>query len=522
MAIDYQEIRICLLSNQSVIGCFHKCYSTDSSTKSDAASRGSLPISIQSKSSSLKQDESIAHIVLHLSPSGGCYTLLDSHGRLTKHLTRFFPAELRFPLLRLVQFRNAHVEGSPYICEELLRSHEHVMVDYRLRSFRFAFGCKHTYTSTRVMESIDGNARIRISKDKNFAQVKYLTPITCSLDDRRYAWVTRWIHISSQTPSCYFYQVIQRMVKSRTGRNEEEEENEDAAMRHVVAQVPRCPPSAHEPDWEVSEDLFAFAARPLDAVMGCAGIKIEWTPTAVYRVVRNQSVNVVASILNDRSTLEFADVTNRTLLHKRAGQQDVYVKDGVPKTIRRGLKAGMEYDLEAIANKCYSLIAEAQKFGDINATLGSNSPKRDKERSQKKAEMDLIRVEKVRKLGQFTALSDRSIKAVFDDRTVLHSNPGFTRCHVIFKDGAAIHVNVSLPLNAKRYVKAAHEFYQWVFEHNDAVAKKARRTQLQGLVDRANHLARSHQKQVGLMLSTTGLMVDSEAKRKQQRLVLQG
>ena len=502
MAEGYKEIRLCILSNNSVVGCFRILSSND-----------------QRCSSGEFDDDPAGHIVLHLSPSGGCYTFLDAYGKMTQHLTRFFPAHLRKPLRRIVDFRNAHVEGDPYICEELFTVAEQITVASRLKSFRFSFARIKSRTSG--IESLDGFAKVQLCGEGNYARVKYLSPISCRLDDFRYAWVTRWVHLPSHSRQCKFYPVLclLKALNSRLKRGGVEaaksakDIENDHFMRYLATEIPRCPPDAHEVNFEGSQDIYAFAANPLQAVCASAAIRLEWTEACTYRTVLSPSkqlVNVVASITKDRSTLEFEDVENGTLLHKRGKSRQLYVQEGIPRAIRQGLEEGEEYNFEEIARKCSILIKERHKF---HAEDRSQKPFH-KALAQKASAFDqgkdsagipnklyIVRVEKVRNLGQFTALSDRSIKAVFDDRTVLHSNPGFTRCRLIFADGSSVHVNVSLPLHAKRYVHAANSFYEWVFDHSQSIARKTRRGHVRRLVEATNKQTTTYRKQVGLLLN---------------------
>jgi hypothetical protein len=65
-------------------------------------------------------------------------------------------------------------------------------------------------------------------------------------------------------------------------------------------------------------------------------------------------------------------------------------------------------------------------------------------------------------LGRFTYYSDDRITAIFEDRTVLFSEPGFEKCTIVSgKDACSFVVNVDRPCQFAYYVRNTSLFREW-------------------------------------------------------------
>ena len=71
-------------------------------------------------------------------------------------------------------------------------------------------------------------------------------------------------------------------------------------------------------------------------------------------------------------------------------------------------------------------------------------------------------------LGQFTAYNNRAIKAVFHDRTIVRMMKECQIVRILNRRGYELlynlkHPNPSIQQEYHDYIKAAQEFYEWVF-----------------------------------------------------------
>lgn len=70
-------------------------------------------------------------------------------------------------------------------------------------------------------------------------------------------------------------------------------------------------------------------------------------------------------------------------------------------------------------------------------------------------------------MGHFTAYSNKAVKVVFEDRTLVRMMQGCDVIRILNKKGEEYFFNISKPNllfnEYKNYVKVAEEFFEWVF-----------------------------------------------------------
>ena len=66
-------------------------------------------------------------------------------------------------------------------------------------------------------------------------------------------------------------------------------------------------------------------------------------------------------------------------------------------------------------------------------------------------------------LGHFTAFRNRSIKVIFEDRTVLRLSDGQTEARVLTRSGDSLSVPLSNPVGFEKHVSAAQDFLVYAY-----------------------------------------------------------
>ncbi len=66
--------------------------------------------------------------------------------------------------------------------------------------------------------------------------------------------------------------------------------------------------------------------------------------------------------------------------------------------------------------------------------------------------------------GEFYAYADGRVRAIFEDRTILHLNAVGSHCKVVLPDGHVVMVSVSQPVGVEAYVRAVLSFAAWAFK----------------------------------------------------------
>lgn len=79
----------------------------------------------------------------------------------------------------------------------------------------------------------------------------------------------------------------------------------------------------------------------------------------------------------------------------------------------------------------------------------------------------MLKEVKIENLGHFTAYSNKHIKALFDDRTIVRVFEGCKMAKILNKMGEELYVNLErknlVTEEYASYLKVVNEFFDWVF-----------------------------------------------------------
>jgi len=390
-------------------------------------------------------DDDGGYLMILLEKSGGCYTCIDEYGEITKRLTKYVGKELLHLMRVMIGFRNAH-NDVPYVNERLHSEWEEFPM--RCRSVRWSDDDEYLNVLENgdiVVKSIGGSCEIKLHHSFEKARVSFYTPLSCNEKDKRYVKLTRWIYCDEEESR---YDIAIRIAKSK-GRK-------ILNNAYVSKDVARCPPDADEPSWSDHDDLLCLSADPLKCFSAKNKVIYEWKPEANFRI-QGQGKRVIAEVEADKSKV-FVDV-GKSVFFKHMflnGEERIYSEFTIPRVVRCSNK---DYELEDIATHTLNMLRNNLKLDSLKLPKSNNeSPTTNQKTKQ------IVNEQVVPKVGRFTGYSDKSVRVLFIDRTMLYMDELHVKCNLIFPDGNTLTVNVGKPVHAEKYVKIAKRFAEWTFK----------------------------------------------------------
>lgn len=177
-----------------------------------------------------------------------------------------------------------------------------------------------------------------------------------------------------------------------------------------------------------------------------------WEPEATFYVTGPNTLSVL--IHEDQSLLE---VSNDFFTHTREDNTIKFTTETVPINVRNA-----NYKLIGFAKTCKDI----QKLPQVQKL--SEPPPLDDEEFQ-----DGIKIENtVEGLAHFTAYNDKSIRVLFEDRTLIRIYSDFS-VSALSRNGESARFNLENPYGFESYIPVCVEFYNWVFLSPNEQAKRA-------------------------------------------------
>jgi len=308
-------------------------------------------------------------------------------------------------------------------------------------------------------------------------------------------------------------EMVRKRLLSETKENTNTDANkhdgtEKQCYSYISQDITRCPPDAHSPSWDNGSDefLIAYSTDPMGCYEygnGFGKTIIEWTSVATYHIRHTQKnrISVLAHIHADDSFLEVQGCKGiKFFQHKSQNfkTERVYAETAVPRVIRCSGKR--EYVLQKIADHSLCLLKKAMLSAEQRNNNGTASMS--SKLSENEADLRIVKEEYVVNLGRFTAFSNKKISVLFADRTILHSNNNFTECQIVLSHGEAVTVNVQNPVHVEWYVRAAGQFWKWVFSPTDILQDKITSFKRIEMIVNSQRASRMQQGQIQHILST--------------------
>lgn len=182
-----------------------------------------------------------------------------------------------------------------------------------------------------------------------------------------------------------------------------------------------------------------------------------WTPQATFYILTREDIEVLIHI---DSTILI--VYQNIYKHYRDGQVFSFTATSVSPIIRT---ANNQYTLNDVVEMCGKIQANPYEV--------KNSVSQEVEED---LDIDGVKCENVVEgVGLFTAYNDRSVRVLFDDRTVIRIYRDMTAT-AIDRKGQMIKLNLNNPYGFETYVPVCMEFYSFVFTSN--VQKKAQQEEM--------------------------------------------
>jgi Domain of unknown function (DUF4520)/Domain of unknown function (DUF4524) len=190
-------------------------------------------------------------------------------------------------------------------------------------------------------------------------------------------------------------------------------------------------------------NLFSYYNQPL---------YFYWEPEASYYVTSSSTSTVL--VHEDHSHLE---CNQEFFTHFRLDNTVKFTAQTVPVTVR-----GANYNLNKIVLSC----KEFQNIPVVSKPVETETEEL----------LDGIKFEnEVEGLGSFIAYNDKSIRVLFEDRTLIRIYHDFT-VSAISRTGEAAKFSLENPYGFEQYVPVCVEFYNWAFTSQSDQIKKMNET----------------------------------------------
>jgi len=375
-------------------------------------------------------------------------------GQVIWELTRFAQLGLRRSVQQVLDFRN-RLAQVPYISRELLQEGV-INVGFKVSCIRWPLNPKMICFDDEGiswLNSLEGAAVMTLASDQKYFEVEVLTPVPNPLGNtNEYTSVKQLFFLDEPIPSCYKRPL--ELLLTRKGP--------EFSRKDVSESLPRTPFDAHEPFWpkpKVTKNIvISLCSDPQRGVPVEDKILVEWKSNeATFRMVRNH-MKMEICINADGSLLELSK--NRFFQHHFVDHlpeeepERIYAPDGVPRVILCR-KRTPPYQLRPSTDHAANI---------MGVWLAQSCDENAKPEISTAVNEQLIikEVEVLHGVGKFTYLSNDSVKVLFEDNTMLHSDPGFNQCQVVFgADASSVVVTPARPLKAAQYVRKAAFFLKW-------------------------------------------------------------
>lgn len=368
-------------------------------------------------------------IILH---KGGHYTTYFSPtGEITRQVTLCTVSGLKSKVLKLIQLCNSSLPSPiPIFSEEIYKLTSH---DSKILSCTFSHLSQNP--NTQVLKSLENTMSVSINNAKTLIKLSfpYLLPHrkpswTESSMNRvhltyEYATLTQIFHVSNLPE--HWQPLLCLFTEEKSG-----EESEEFTIMFPLAQTGEI--------WKADTispaiNLFSFLNE---------NVSWYWTPESTYYLPLSGSI--LTMIHEDQSILE---ASGEFFTHIREDGSIKFTSETVPVTVRNA-----KYKLHGFVKDSLDLLR-----------LPNMVKTQDSFQSEDNEYVDGVKFEnEVQGVGSFIAYNDKSIRVMFEDRTLIRIYPDFT-VSALSRTGESARFTLENPYGFESYIPVCVEFYNWAF-----------------------------------------------------------
>jgi hypothetical protein len=454
-----------------------------------------------------------------LEPSAGCFSVIEqsSNGSslIKRHITQFAPTDMIDSMRQLISFRNSYSSNLPlYLNLNILVPdyiYEFNPNTVQLKSIRWP---TVSISKNEQVDNNNNNNTIVIAVDE-FAQCSIINPFegegwmlvpVLGKGNGVHIWVRRVFALNHPPPE-FEWPIQQHLLMTKTKSSKQQ------SSSYVESSLPIPSQTQDEPSWSwadahprfLLELSWALAAitnhnNPSSTIIADLYEFISWNPTEfiivvewckdyIIRVIHNNNTTNIQCTSSD-GTCQF-NLEPDQFFSLRYGENHpdnvvvvvVYAPDCIP--LYRTLstkKQNNSSPLPHLVTIAKHLLQLRKHVTPTNQPLLviNNQPQ-----PQQPPEKEIIDTKLVPNIGQFTAFQDGSMRAVFNDRTIISlSSIDAKECIVLTSLGKYERITTRMPLLYGNHLRSCLEYLTWV---QDTPAQRYlkwnRKTQLTSLVN---------------------------------------
>lgn len=281
-----------------------------------------------------------------LEKNGHCFTYIASNGESLRQVTPFVTHTRREMLVRLLEFRNKHVD-TPYVHKRLLSAPENVIKRSREAKIRWPViqlspermldeqGCL-------TLHALDKNAYVQLRKHERSVDISYMIRIfdPNEFDSAQFTWITQHYPVNG-APKRFKYP-IQLLVKAWATLSTQgpipilDQLNISSQQPYRISKLPQNSAlNEPQPLWSDSgltsnEILRICNSTSLPASFLNKVVKVEWNKDATYFMYQTPRLHVQARVDIDGSVIDYSDGVFEQVTVQDPGQVHRYTTEAIP------------------------------------------------------------------------------------------------------------------------------------------------------------------------------------------------